>query len=149
MSTPAILIVDDEPDIRELLAMTIRRMGFEAFCADNLEGARRQLERRRFDFCLTDMKLPDGSGLELIQHIQQQHAGLPVAVITAYGSVDLAIESMKTGAFDFLSKPIDIERLRALVSNALRLNVAEELHYPEQVQPVSYTHLTLPTSDLV
>ncbi len=139
MSTPAILIVDDEPDIRELLAMTIRRMGFEAFCADNLEGARRQLERRRFDFCLTDMKLPDGSGLELIQHIQQQHAGLPVAVITAYGSVDLAIESMKTGAFDFLSKPIDIERLRALVSNALRLNVAEELHYPEQVQLLGET----------
>nr|MBP8927030.1 sigma-54-dependent Fis family transcriptional regulator [Pseudomonadales bacterium] len=139
MSSPAILIVDDEPDIRELLAMTIRRMGLEAFCAENLDGARRQLERRPFDFCLTDMKLPDGSGLELIRHIQQHHAGLPVAVITAYGSVDLAIESMKAGAFDFLSKPIDIERLRALVSNALRLNVADKLHYPEQVQLLGKT----------
>ena len=140
MANPCILIIDDEPDIRELLAMTIRRMGLDAFCAENVEGALRQLEKRRFDFCLTDMKLPDGTGLDLIRHAQQQHEGMPVAVITAYGSVDLAIESMKAGAFDFLSKPIDIERLRNLVTNALRLDEgADELHYPEQVQLLGET----------
>ena len=73
MSSPAILIIDDEPDIRELLAMTVRRMGLDAFCAESLDGARRMLEKRRFDFCLTDMKLPDGTGLQLIEHVQQHH----------------------------------------------------------------------------
>ena len=135
MSSAAILIVDDEPDIRELLAMTIRRMGFDAFCAESLDSARRMLERRRFDFCLTDMKLPDGSGLQFIEHVQQHHEGLPVAVITAFGSIDLAIESMKAGAFDFLSKPIDLERLRVLVGNALRVGSAgTALKHPADVQ---------------
>jgi two-component system response regulator PilR (NtrC family) len=119
MSSHSILIVDDEPDIRELLAMTIRRMGFEALCAPDLETARHQLGKRRFDFCLTDMKLPDGTGLQLIEYLQSQPDAPPVAVITAFGSVDLAIESMKAGAFDFLTKPIDLERLRTLVKNAL------------------------------
>jgi len=140
MSSPAVLIVDDEPDIRELLAMTIRRMGLEAFCADSLDAAKRQLEQRQVDFCLTDMKLPDGTGLQLIQHIQQRHEGLPVAVITAFGSIDLAIDSMKAGAFDFLSKPIDLERLRALVTNALRLQSATTvLNCPQQVQLLGET----------
>jgi two-component system response regulator PilR (NtrC family) len=135
MSSPAILIIDDEPDIRELLAMTVRRMGLDAFCAESLDGARRMLEKRRFDFCLTDMKLPDGTGLQLIEHVQQHHEGMPVAVITAFGSIELAIDSMKAGAFDFLSKPIDLERLRNLVSNALRLGEATAtLQCPEQVQ---------------
>ncbi len=135
MSSPAILIIDDEPDIRELLAMTVRRMGLDAFCAESLDGARRMLEKRRFDFCLTDMKLPDGTGLQLIEHVQRRHDGMPVAVITAFGSVDLAIESMKAGAFDFLTKPIDLERLRNLVSNALRLGAANTtLQCPDQVQ---------------
>ena len=135
MSSPAILIIDDEPDIRELLAMTVRRMGLDAFCAESLDGARRMLEKRRFDFCLTDMKLPDGTGLQLIEHVQQRHEGMPVAVITAFGSVDLAIESMKAGAFDFLTKPIDLERLRNLVTNALRLGAANAtLQCPDQVQ---------------
>jgi two-component system response regulator PilR (NtrC family) len=140
MSSPAILIIDDEPDIRELLAMTIRRMGLEAFCAESLDSARRMLEKRRFDFCLTDMKLPDGTGLQLIQHVQQHHEGLPVAVITAFGSVDLAIESMKAGAFDFLSKPIDLERLRNLITNALRLGAVEgTLACPDEVQLLGET----------
>jgi two-component system response regulator PilR (NtrC family) len=135
MSSPAILIVDDEPDIRELLAMTVRRMGLDAFCAESLDGARRMLEKRRFDFCLTDMKLPDGTGLQLIEHVQQHHEGMPVAVITAFGSIELAIDSMKAGAFDFLSKPIDLERLRNLVSNALRLGEANAtMQCPDQVQ---------------
>ena len=135
MSSPAILIIDDEPDIRELLAMTVRRMGLDAFCAESLDGARRMLEKRRFDFCLTDMKLPDGTGLQLIEHVQQHHEGMPVAVITAFGSIELAIDSMKAGAFDFLSKPIDLERLRNLVSNALRLGEANAtLQCPDQVQ---------------
>ena len=135
MSSPAILIIDDEPDIRELLAMTVRRMGLDAFCAESLDGARRMLEKRRFDFCLTDMKLPDGTGLQLIEHVQQNHEGMPVAVITAFGSIELAIDSMKAGAFDFLTKPIDLERLRNLVSNALRLGEATAtLQCPDQVQ---------------
>ena len=135
MSSPAILIIDDEPDIRELLAMTVRRMGLDAYCAESLDGARRMLEKRRFDFCLTDMKLPDGTGLQLIEHVQQNHEGMPVAVITAFGSIELAIDSMKAGAFDFLTKPIDLERLRNLVSNALRLGEATAtLQCPEQVQ---------------
>jgi two-component system response regulator PilR (NtrC family) len=139
MASPTILIVDDEPDIRELLAMTVRRMGLEAFCADSLDAGRRMLEKHPVDFCLTDMKLPDGSGIDFIRHVQERHEGLPVAVITAFGSVDLAIESMKAGAFDFLTKPIDLERLRALVSNALRLGAGAELHYPEQAQLIGET----------
>ena len=135
MSSPALLIIDAEPDIRDLLAMTVRRMGLDAFCAESLDGARRMLEKRRFDFCLTDMKLPDGTGLQLIEHVQQNHEGMPVAVITAFGSIELAIDSMKAGAFDFLTKPIDLERLRNLVSNALRLGEATAtLQCPEQVQ---------------
>ena len=115
------LIIDDEPDIRELLEITLGRMKLDTRSARNLKEARELLAREHYDLCLTDMRLPDGSGLELVQHIQQQYPQLPVAMITAYGSLDTAIGALKAGAFDFLTKPVDLNRLRELVSTALRL----------------------------
>lgn len=115
------LIIDDEPDIRELLEITLGRMKLDTRSARNLKEARELLAREHYDLCLTDMRLPDGSGLELVQYIQQQHPQLPVAMITAYGSLDTAIGALKAGAFDFLTKPVDLNRLRELVNTALRL----------------------------
>ncbi|HCJ29117.1 MAG TPA: sigma-54-dependent Fis family transcriptional regulator [Pseudomonas sp.] len=115
------LIIDDEPDIRELLEITLGRMKLDTRSARNLKEARECLARERYDLCLTDMRLPDGCGLELVQFIQQQYPHLPVAMITAYGSLDTAIGALKAGAFDFLTKPVDLGRLRELVTTALRL----------------------------
>jgi two-component system response regulator PilR (NtrC family) len=118
-----ILIVDDEPDIRELLEITLGRMKLDTRSARNVKEAHEWLAREPFDLCLTDMRLPDGNGLELVQHIQQHHAQVPVAMITAHGSLDTAIHALKAGAFDFLTKPVDLGRLRELVSSALRLRL--------------------------
>ncbi|WP_454564238.1 sigma-54-dependent transcriptional regulator [Pseudomonas sp. AIG] len=116
-----ILIVDDEPDIRELLEITLGRMKLDTYSARNLSEAQALLNREGFDLCLTDMRLPDGTGLELVQHIQQRYPQLPVAMITAYGSLETAINALKAGAFDFLTKPVDLTRLRELVGTALRM----------------------------
>ncbi|MBX8528182.1 sigma-54 dependent transcriptional regulator [Pseudomonas cichorii] len=116
-----ILIVDDEPDIRELLEITLGRMKLDTRSARNVTEAREWLAHEPFDMCLTDMRLPDGNGLELVQHIQQVYPQTPVAMITAHGSLDMAIHALKAGAFDFLTKPVDLTRLRELVSSALRL----------------------------
>ncbi len=115
------LIVDDEPDIRELLTITLQRMDIPSKTAADLSEARALLAEEDFDLCLTDMRLPDGDGLELVEHIQQEYPELPVAVITAHGNMETAIQALKTGAFDFVSKPVDLENLRNLVSNALKL----------------------------
>ena len=115
------LIIDDEPDLRELLEITLGRMKLDTRSARNLKEARECLAREHYDLCLTDMRLPDGCGLELVQFIQQQYPQLPVAMITAYGSLDTAIGALKAGAFDFLTKPVDLGRLRELVNTALRL----------------------------
>ncbi|MBD1551056.1 sigma-54-dependent transcriptional regulator [Pseudomonas typographi] len=117
-----VLIVDDEPDIRELLEITLGRMKLDTHSARNVQEARDWLGRERFDLCLTDMRLPDGTGLELVQLIQQRYAQVPVAMITAFSSMDTAISALKAGAFDFLTKPVDLSRLRELVASALRLN---------------------------
>lgn len=117
-----ILIVDDEPDIRELLEITLGRMKLDTRSARNVKEAQDWLAREPFDLCLTDMRLPDGNGLELVQHIQKRHTQVPVAMITAFGSLDTAIHALKAGAFDFLTKPVDLGRLRELVSSALRLH---------------------------
>jgi two-component system response regulator PilR (NtrC family) len=117
-----ILIVDDEPDIRELLEITLGRMKLDTRSAKNLSEAQSLLAAETFDLCLTDMRLPDGTGLELVKHIQQRYAQLPVAMITAYGSLEVAIDALKAGAFDFLTKPVDLTRLRELVGSALRLS---------------------------
>jgi two-component system response regulator PilR (NtrC family) len=121
MSTPQALIVDDEPDIRELLELTLGRMNIETRSAANLADARKLLQECRFDLCLTDMRLPDGDGLELVETIQQRHPDLPVAVITAHGNMETAVQALKLGAFDFVSKPVDLQVLRNLVNGALKL----------------------------
>ncbi len=124
------LIVDDEPDIRELLEITLGRMKLDTRSARNVKEAREWLAREPFDLCLTDMRLPDGTGLELVQHIQQRHPQVPVAMITAYGSLDTAINALKAGAFDFLTKPVDLGRLRELVATALRIRSANDAEGP-------------------
>lgn len=116
------LIVDDETDIRELIALTLERMGINAETASNLDDARHLLSKRSFALCLTDMRLPDGNGLDLVRYISTHHPGLPVAVITAYGSADNAVSALKAGAFDYLSKPISLKQLRPLVESALKLH---------------------------
>jgi two-component system response regulator PilR (NtrC family) len=115
------LVVDDEPDIRELLEITLGRMNIETAAAQDLATARKFLAEESFDLCLTDMHLPDGNGIELVEHISQAQPTLPVAVITAFGSMDTAISALKAGAFDFVQKPVDLEQLRALVDTALKL----------------------------
>ena len=118
------LIVDDEPDIRELLEITLGRMNIETAAAPDLNTARALLSGGHFDLCLTDLQLPDGNGLDLVQEIAVDQPTLPVAVITAFGSMDAAIRALKCGAFDFVEKPVDLERLRQLVDSALRLEAA-------------------------
>src|SRR5688572_27802540 len=117
------LIVDDEADIRELLEITLGRMNIRTAVAASLVEAKQLLrDENSFDLCLTDMRLPDGDGIELVHHIQASHPMLPVAVITAYGNMQAAISSLKAGAFDFVSKPVDLAVLRKLVDSALRLS---------------------------
>ena len=118
---PTVLIVDDEPDLLELISLTLRRMSLRTRTASDLATAQRLLKSESFDLCLTDMRLPDGDGLDLVAWIQQNRAQLPVAVITAHGNVESAVRALKLGAFDFVSKPLDIGVLRKLVDNAIRL----------------------------
>jgi len=116
-----ILIVDDEPDIREVLELTLGRMNLETRSASNLEEARHLLTEFDFNLCLTDMRLPDGNGIELVRHIQEKFPYLPVAVITAFGNMETAVAALKAGAFDFVSKPLDLNDLRNIVRAALRV----------------------------
>ncbi|NKI35790.1 sigma-54-dependent Fis family transcriptional regulator [Wenzhouxiangella sp. XN79A] len=121
MSQPRALVVDDEPDLRELLELTLSRMGVEVETAEDLADARRKLGAGTFDFCLTDMRLPDGNGLSLVKEISRDIPDMPVAMITAYGKVEDAVTALKYGAFDFVSKPVDLEALRNLVRTAIKL----------------------------
>ena len=121
MATQSVLIVDDEPDIRELLDITLSRMGLQTHSAATLEEAKELVARVQPDLCLTDMRLPDGNGISLVQYIQQEFPHIPVAMITAHGSVETAISALKAGAFDFISKPVELENLRRLISSALQL----------------------------
>ncbi|HHM04953.1 MAG TPA: sigma-54-dependent Fis family transcriptional regulator [Gammaproteobacteria bacterium] len=117
------LVVDDEPDIRELIGLTLGRMGVTCKSAANLAEARSCLRAQAFDLCLTDMRLPDGTGIELVEHIQVHCPRTPVAVITAHGNMESAIQSLKAGAFDFVSKPVELQLLRRLVHGALKLSL--------------------------
>ncbi|MBV1932546.1 MAG: sigma-54 dependent transcriptional regulator [Porticoccaceae bacterium] len=121
MSKPSALIVDDEPDIRQLLGMTLSQLGIDVTEAPDLTAAYQKLDKGNFNLCLTDMRLPDGNGLELIDYIQEKYPDLPVAMITAYGNTDIAVEALKRGAFDFVSKPVQLPKLRAMVTAALKL----------------------------
>jgi len=116
-----VLVIDDEPDIRELLDITLMRMGVDATLAENITQAKQFLEQQTFDLCLTDMNLPDGNGIDLVAHIQKEYPSTPVAVITAYGSMETAVTALKAGAFDFVSKPIELKHLRDLVQSAFKL----------------------------
>ncbi len=135
--TQKVLIVDDEPDIRELLEITLSRMNLVTLSAGNLSTARTLLATHEFDLCLTDMRLPDGNGLELVKEIQDDYQNLPVAVITAHGSTETAITALKSGAFDFLSKPVDLPKLRMLVHSALKLSQPETVMPSKSVAPDS------------
>jgi two-component system, NtrC family, response regulator PilR len=118
---PTALVVDDEPDICELLAITLNRMDIATRTCTDVASAKRSLGRETYDLCLTDMRLPDGDGLELVEWMQREVPGTPVAVITAHGSVEAAVKALKLGAFDFVSKPLDLQDLRKLVTAALKL----------------------------
>ncbi|WP_444940071.1 sigma-54-dependent transcriptional regulator [Microbulbifer sp. ZKSA004] len=120
---PLALVVDDEPDICNLISLTLKRMDVDCHSAGTLSQAKELLHNNNYQFCLTDLRLPDGDGLQLVEHIQESvESHLPIAVITAHGNMDSAIKALKLGAFDFVSKPVDLERLRNLSQLALRLN---------------------------
>jgi two-component system response regulator PilR (NtrC family) len=125
MTQALALIVDDEPDILELLNITLSRMGISSKAAQNLTEAKQLLKTHHFDICLTDLQLPDGNGLELVEHIQTHCPNLPTAVITAFGSMEVAIKALKLGAFDFVSKPVNLKSLKNLVSSAIKINDTE------------------------
>jgi two-component system response regulator PilR (NtrC family) len=120
------LVVDDESAILELLVMTLKPMGLECYTAENIQQAKEHLLAHKFDFCLTDMRLPDGNGIELVRLIGQKHPNTPVAMITAYGDVESAVKALKAGAFDFLSKPVGPKQLRDLAKTALQLPKEDE-----------------------
>ncbi len=118
---PHVLIVDDEPDILELLELALARMGLEVERASGVRQAIQCLDAQKFDLCLTDMRMPDGEGLEVVRHIAERGLDVPVAVITAHGNLENAVAVLKAGAFDYLSKPVALDQLRSLVNSALRL----------------------------
>ena len=134
MTAKQILIIDDEPDIRELLELTLGRMNLETRAAANLEEARNLLANYEFDLCLTDMRLPDGNGIDMVRHIQDLHPEMPVAVITAYGNMETAVTALKAGAFDFIAKPVDLDDLRSIVRAALRIGQPESSSSTGQVK---------------
>lgn len=121
-ANPRALVIDDEPDICELLSMTLNLMNIDTETAGSVAEAKNKLASSEFQVCLTDMRMPDGDGIELLEWMQTEVPNVPVAMITAHGNVETAVQALKLGAFDFLSKPIDIGNLRAIVAAALRLN---------------------------
>lgn len=124
MNKPLALVIDDEPDICELLTLTLGRMDVDTCVGGDVASAKKQLAESQFDLCLTDMRLPDGDGLELVDWIQRHSPGVPVAVITAHGNIETAVQALKLGAFDFISKPLDLNNLRSVIDNALKLREA-------------------------
>ena len=130
-----VLVVDDEPDIRELLELTLLKMGVGVTAVGDMRAARDALAAERFNLCLTDMRLPDGEGLDLVRHIAATGRDVPVAVITAFGSTENAVAALKAGAFDYVSKPVGLEQLRTLIRSALAL--------PDQSQAVTQTRQLL------
>jgi len=126
MTSPRILVVDDEPDLRELLEITLVKMGLDVDSAESLDVARAFLRSREYALVLTDMRLPDGLGIELVREVASDHKNLPIAVLTAFGSADNAVAALKAGAFDYLSKPVGLEQLRMMVQSALRISRPDE-----------------------
>ena len=135
MADKHVLIVDDEADIRELLVLTLMRMGVEADTAATVEHAFARLSERAYDLCLTDMRLPDGDGLMILKHIAENYGNTPVAVITAFGSTDNAVAALKEGAFDYIAKPIQLKQLREVITSAM--NLPKSLDRPERSKRIS------------
>jgi two-component system, NtrC family, response regulator PilR len=129
-----VLVVDDEVDILELIELTLLRMGLDVERAMNVKEATAKLAGRHFDLCLTDMRLPDGTGIEIVEHITKSNMDLPVAVITAHGNTENAVAALKAGAFDYLAKPVGLDQLRTLVKSALSLPKANDAKVVEQAQ---------------
>ena len=134
MNNPVALIIDDEQDLLSLLSISLRRMGIDSVKAGTIGEAMAQLERKSFDLCLTDLRLPDGTGMDIVKHIQEKHSDIPVAVITAFGDPKTAVEALKHGAFDYIAKPIEVEQLESIVESSIRLG---------ETEPVSDTKRTL------
>lgn len=130
MTQQRVLVIDDEPDIRELLELTLLRMGLETATAGDVKEGLLAIQNFKPDLCLTDMKLPDGTGFDVVRYIQRETPHIPVAVITAFGSMDAAVEALKAGAYDFVSKPVDLTKLRDLVHTALKLSEKSETPAP-------------------
>lgn len=128
------LVVDDEVDLCRLMQITLTKMGIQSDIAYTLETAKNYLAQKTYDFCLTDLKLPDGSGLDLVRLVNGS-SSTPIAVITAHGSMDLAIEALKLGAFDFVNKPLELPRLRLLVENALKVGAESQTPSDMQISP--------------
>jgi two-component system response regulator PilR (NtrC family) len=126
MSQPVVLVVDDEPDLVELVSLTLSRMQLATQSAGDVAGAKKLLKSQTFDLCLTDMRLPDGDGLDLLEWINTNKPGMPCAVITAHGNVESAVRALKLGAFDFVSKPLDLGVLRKLVASAIKLSASSD-----------------------
>jgi two-component system response regulator PilR (NtrC family) len=122
MTQQTVLIIDDEPDIRELLEITLLRMGLDTVTAANVKEGMLALQKHKPDLCLTDMRLPDGTGIDLVYYIQREYPQIPVAVITAHGNMETAVQALKAGAYDFVSKPVDLQKLRDLIQTALKLS---------------------------
>lgn len=123
---PIALIIDDEQDLLSLMAITLRRMGVESVKAGTVTEAKAKLDNRSFDLCLTDLRLPDGSGMDIVRYIQDNYSQVPVAVITAFGDPKTAVEALKLGAFDYIAKPIEVEQLKAIIDSSIRLGSTEE-----------------------
>ena len=123
---PVVLLIDDEPDILQLLSITLNRMKIKTVCAEDVHQANKRLAEQPYDFCITDMRLPDGSGLDIVRTIHRSTPETPVAVLTAHGSMETAIKALKLGAFDFVSKPIELPKLRELVKSALKLSTTSQ-----------------------
>ena len=141
---PAVLIVDDEPDLLELVSLTLSRMNLRTRTAGDVSTARKLLKSEAFDLCLTDMRLPDGDGLDLVAWIQENRSTVPVAVITAHGNVESAVRALKLGAFDFVSKPLDLGVLRKLVGSAIRLGAggsSDASTDPSSARLIGHSHV--------
>lgn len=132
MKSQTVLVLDDEPDIRDLLSMTLARMDIDCETAGDLAEAKNKLNDQDYFLCLADMRLPDGDGIQFVEYIQQHKPDLPVAVITAYGNVEGAVNTLKAGAFDYVSKPINLDMLRSLVNTALQMS--QRQLYPESAE---------------
>ena len=146
MTSPRILIVDDEADLRELLEITLVKMGLDIDSASDLAAARDYLKQHEYALVLTDMRLPDGLGIELVQEITAQYKNTPVAVITAFGSADNAVVALKAGAFDYLSKPVGLEQLRVMVRSALSINQADDCLLYTSPSPRDLSTSRMPSS---